>query len=73
MNNVANLQLLSVSENSRKNASDVFEWAQKNPKEVIKSNLYPRNVALSDSNFLKFYEAREKLIIDKLCEIFEIE
>ena len=73
MNNVANLQLLSIPENSRKKASDAFEWAQKHPKEVAESNLYPRNVKLEDSNFTKFYAERQQLIINKLCEIFEIE
>ena len=73
MNSVANLQLLSIPENSRKKEADTFEWAQKHPKEVIKNNLYPPKVKLEDSNFKEFIKAREKLLIDKLCEIFEIQ
>lgn len=69
---IANLQLLSVPENARKNDGDILPWLEKHKSSLTKTNLYPSNIKLSDENFFDFYNTREKLIIKRLCEIFEI-
>lgn len=68
-----NLQLLEGGENMSKQHRPLKEWVEKNcgdnKEAFLRQCLIPINVDLSLENFDEFYEARKKLLIDKLKEI----
>lgn len=72
MNNIANLQLLSKSENSHKNDMSAEEWATRISDDEKHLNLYPDGIELKNEYFIKFIERRKKMIVDKLCEKLRI-
>lgn len=71
---IGNLQLMEGLPNEEKNNTDFKEWLERTysnvneRKEVMKKNYIPENVDLSFTNFHKFLDARNKLILEKLRE-----
>ena len=68
MNSIGNLELLTPAENSHKNGMSASDWAKNITEERKKELLYPTDIELTDENFVKFVNERQKLIIDKLCD-----
>lgn len=67
-----NLQMLDANENESKNAKSLKEWVDtncgNNRKDFLDKHLIP-DIDLSLANFDEFYEARKKLLIEKLKNI----
>ena len=74
VNNISNLQFLGFSENAAKAAQDFEVWVEKrisNSKDYKAYNLIP-DTNYKPENFITFCEKRKQLMIEKLCEEFNI-
>ena len=73
-NRLANLQLLSPTENMEKSETLFGDWVKtvhSDPNdEYFKKNLIPANVSYDFNNFIEFKNEREKLLKNKIKESF---
>jgi uncharacterized protein with ParB-like and HNH nuclease domain len=72
VNSIANLQLLNPSVNISKHADDFIDWNDGNNPSYRELMLIPDGIDYTFTNFLKFTEERNKLIISKLSDIFRV-
>lgn len=76
---VPNLQLLEGALNQQKQAAPFDQWLMNtfngdNRRDQFKTNHYiPQDVDLDFANFLVFFEARKKLMAEKLYNLFNIQ
>jgi hypothetical protein len=68
-NTIANLQLLTASENIAKNASPFDEWLPTRDSNFKERHLIPSVSSYSLDNFLEFVDSRKLVIKDKLKRI----
>jgi hypothetical protein len=77
-NNLPNLQLLKGQTNQSKNAQALESWVMASmPTDVeresfFRENMYPGDIGLELKDFRKFYDARKKLLVDKLRPILSV-
>lgn len=75
---LGNLQLLEGTLNHEKSSAEFEHWLSRmfpdrsSKKEYMKKNLIP-DVDLSLSNFIEFFEEREKLILNSFKELLKVE
>ena len=75
-NGLANLQILDQVENNQKDDSLFYDWVTNRYTDVSELNNYkkmhfiPDSVSLEFRDFLRFYKAREELLLIKLKEAF---
>jgi uncharacterized protein with ParB-like and HNH nuclease domain len=69
MNSIGNICLLKPRENNDKRAETLEGWLNDQAEEVRSNLLIPSNVSLEFKDFLKFVDARENLIQEKLNSV----
>ena len=76
INSIANLQLLSDSQNKSKNAKTFAEWFDGFPTErkesLREAKLYPQNMDYDFSHFIEFTDKRRELLKERLAEILGV-
>lgn len=73
-NSILNLEMLDANENESKNAKPLEQWVNEETKDIdrhafLSTHLIP-DVDLSINNFSNFIDARKKLLIKKLQDLF---
>lgn len=71
-NGVVNLQLLNSGLNESKNDEPLEEWLKMN-KINTETQLIPSDVSYAFKDFVKFYDTRKQIIVDRLKKIAEVQ
>jgi uncharacterized protein with ParB-like and HNH nuclease domain len=72
IDSIGNLQLLGPLTNIKKSDEGFIEWKAKQNEEFLESMLVPKLENYSIVNFGNFVQKRKEMIVDKICEILEI-